>query len=424
MILSALVIYSLFASGTNEIKAAQPTALYDQEGNVLPNVPSDPRVNWEVMRNQNGVNNVWKGVAQVTLNGGPECTATLIKVPNCPNPNKAQMITNGHCTQKNGNYGVRFGAFEDTPANEKHDVRMSELLYSSRDFYDLAIMEVDTSYQALARLGIQPMEIAQTPINSTAPLRTVGVPLNGLEKHEQVMRTSVCRQKGPVTLVDGTNMWRNDIALDQCSLTGGASGSGLFNDGKMYGLVHAGAVNEAFGNKACVIDSCVYDGRSEPKRNLDNYGFDVTFLHKCYENCRINTKRPGCPLPDPDKRITISHAPHPHWMTDLNRRIQLSSHFPSYQVKGCQARQSQCNCESNSGYTALNAQSVVPANYFPASSHPQVTPGGPPAFQYLCIRGVNADGSVEPAKNTLHVPVYVYKEAPSQLPKPGGVLPP
>jgi hypothetical protein len=430
-LLFVLVFLSLsHADPQPDLSEVTPTSLYDENGKVLPEDPANPAVNWEKLKNDHGQNNQWKAIGHMQADGKPHCSSTLFKIPNCPDPKKAkaQILTNGHCTM-NKKLSVQFGEFDGATSKDLHKVDASHVLFESYQDgpIDLAITELTEDYSTLERFGIKPMEIATTPIQPNQTLTNVGFPQNGLAKADQVMRRSDCISDKATTVVNETQMWSMGMAFTNCSISGGSSGSSLSVDGKIYGILNSGALNQPppSGMQECEYDTCTFDGKNTPTHPQKNYGSDVTFLSKCYKDCKLNTKLPGCPLPDPGTDIRVSFGgAHPTNTTDdLHNPLILSSKYNAYQIKGCSPGATKCDCSDPSGYGAAkavsikgtfvgnNSSAIIPADYLPKAPSLIAQKGAPMQFQFLCIRGQNADGSLEDIKNVRSAPIYLHEKA-------------
>lgn len=390
----------LFAT---EVKKPEPTAMYDQDGNLTHNVHE---AYWPPVNNNNGQNNQWKGVGQLLRNGKPGCTVNLIQIPNCPKPKKPQVVTNGHCVDRGKNFEVKFGLFADSKASDHTTVR-ANTLYSSYFNKDIAIMELDTDYDSLVRV-IKPFEIAREPIRQSSTYDTVGIPLDKVPDHQQYLRQGVCKPAGANrTVVNERYLWDNELAFIGCSVRGGASGSGLFNNGKLHGLLHAGAVTDgdfATMKDPCVIDTCtVHDNK--PRREIANFGYDVTNLHDCYQDCQLNTKLPGCLLPDPESKIAFDVGSSAA-SNVLTKKFKIESHFAKFQVKGCTSDPA-CSCDDPSGYQTHEGNTISGAPFFNDGATYNIKPNAPAEFRYLCVRGQNADGTIDARKNLVKLPLHL-----------------
>ncbi len=393
----------LLNHGHGEIKEMQPTAMYDEDGNITNKVSE---AYWPPLNNANGQNNRWKAVGQLSRNGEPGCTVNFIQIPNCPKPKKPQVITNGHCTDRGGKYEVTFGLFADAKPEDtlKFSATKKYGSYFNRDF---SVMELDTDYESLAKV-IKPFEIANVPARSNTPLETAGISLDKLTKKQQVLRHGTCTPAGyNKTVLNERYLWDDEMAFTGCSLRGGASGSGLFSQGKLYGLLHAGASTDNEYENApepCITDTCTFEN-NKPKRELVNYGYDVTNLHLCYSNCELNTKLPGCLLPDEDSKIVFGGNGVAYSNT-LKKKFDITSNFTKFQVKGCTSDPS-CSCDKPDGYKLHEGNTISGEPFFADGKTYSAKPNEPHEVRFLCVRGQREDGSVDDIKNMVKLPLHL-----------------
>lgn len=430
MFYAAILLCLNLAWADRVAKPAQPTLLVDKENRPLPDDPSSPEVGWRKILPSEA--KTWSSVGQLVADGSPRCTTTVIKPPGCKDPSKqkAQVITNGHCTARaREGFKVKFGVIDGLPASHQSEIA-ARPLYSTQNHFDLAVLELDQDYDSLAQFGVSATEIAPS-LKMGEKVANVAIPLNQLPANQQIMRINEsCVPDKPVTIIDRFRFFDHQVTLKSCSLTGGSSGSGLFNtSGQLAGLANAGVINDVPNNSShvCELDTCVYDGKSTPKRQMSNFGFDITFLHKCYKDCRLDTTLPDCPLPDPGRDLGTFGFDNANWSSDLNKKVNITSKlFKNYQVKGCLPA-TNCSCKDPSGYQVMKEESgkkdmngsyqtaLIPSQYFPKETKLTAKAGEPPTFQFLCLRGQLPNGSWDQLKNATAFPIYLYQKKPFSL---------
>ncbi len=396
LVLSALLSTPAFAAetatgGGNE-NPRNERALWDKDGNLLPDSEvNSPDVAWEILKNKDRRNDKWKSVGQMMpdSNNG-SCTITLIEPPGgCEfDPNrKAMALTNGHCVGIHKNpdavqinepfsQTVHFNHFIDTQGSAIK-AQISRTVYASMQGTDVAIVELEQTYAQLA--GVEPKKIARTFDGSS--LTNISSPTTGVNADEQFLRRSTCRSGGAARLSEGGYLWPRQIRVN-CSVVGGASGSPLFGGSRdeIMGLVNTGVALNSGGTYCRMNLPCEIDGAKPGVQNT-NYGFDVTFLHKCAnQKCEIDPAKDGCALPDgAGPRVDL-----PTVWNGSSRAFDLDSRgadspFQSYQVKWGPAGTT--DCDSNDGYAPAAGNSFSP----PVAR-------GPDGMFVLCARGKTASG--------------------------------
>lgn len=436
LLLPFLLAFSFAETTTSQSgdfdEQTKPTILKDCDNNVVPDEQAEGgKVCWEPVKKTTD-NMKWNAVGQlISDSGDPNCTVTLFKSPTCTKPDaKAQVLTNGHCTKKsNGKMQVQFDMFSDHKGSRvKYD---GEKVYESFEGIDLSIVQLSVNYNQIKSPPITPIELARDKFPHKADVDTVGIPLKEISKANQTLKKSVCHTEKVADNITGKVLWKDMIVLDKCSSIQGASGSGLFNSqGQLVGLLNSGATTAPppSGMHECA-DTCVYDGKGSPVKENKNFAFDITQLHKCFDGCTLDIHRKGCPLPnrgttknpkDKDSSITkLGSQAETNWVNSLKKKMPFSNkHFKSLMVKGCAQGQANCRCDDASGYTATEPLSslpvmgptvaITPADYFPGSNT-EALAGQPPRLHVLCLRGVNANGSLDDIKNVTQYPLYLYK---------------
>jgi V8-like Glu-specific endopeptidase len=417
---------------TNEPSdSISPTVLKDCNNNVIhDDASAGENVCWTPIEKTTSTAH-WNAVGQLlSSDGSPTCTTTLFKPPQCNDPNaKAQMLTNGHCTKKsNDGMTVRFNMF----ANHKGDRPSYDAnkIYESFSELDLSIVELNVNYSQMGSPPIQPVPLAKQGFPLHQDLDSVSIPLKNISAKNQTLKIAKCFTEKIVDNITGDILWNNMIALDKCPSIQGASGSSLFNSkGELVGLLNSGStsVQPSTNKHICEMDTCSFDGKTSPQHETKNYAFDVTQLHKCYDGCKLDITRNGCPLPHrgntgnpKDKnsliyRITSGNS-SANWTSSLDKKMSFISQFHSYLIKGCSQGQTKCNCEDPTGYKQSpplvksplgDSYAFTPSEYFPGVDTTAM-PGAAPQMHMLCIRGANKDGTLDPIKNVTHYPIYLY----------------
>lgn len=412
---------------SNAERVAKPRAIYDKNGSLLPSDQvNSPDVDWELIENADGQNDKWKGVGvMVPGTGKPACTLTLIEPPGkCASydkTRKAIALTNGHCvtdskatgnlvSNKSYSQTVKFNHFHQNSSDAKDksfSTQVATTIYASQKGKDLGILELTATYEQLLAEKIFPKRVAKR-FDGTS-LTNVGFPYSGIDKDKQTLHKSKCSSRGKVALAEGGAYWPNQFS-HTCSVVGGSSGSGLFNEStdELMGLVNTGTTR---GDKAVVPCSLnepceLAVGTANVHAGM-NYGFDVTFLHKCFNNqCVFDPKNSDCSLatedgPNPDTGNNVN---------DLNQKIVLDhdQRFKKYQVKMGLAGGT--DCQSSSGY-----EEVSSAEYLPKTSGDQKD-----GIYILCVRGQNSDGTWQDLKNAATRPIRLDRSPPVAIVKAKG----
>lgn len=417
--------FYVFASDTTQVEEINPTqsgqmedlrpsALFDPDGKLLPENACRDDINWQALENKTGLNNKWNSIGQLT-GLGATCSVNLIVPPQCGDykNKKAQVVTNGHCTRKAPqDPKVTFRMFKDIPEKDRPVVEVNELIYGTESRVDISLLELNMTYQQLEQYGILPKKISTD--NQSRNLTNVGIPATCPDK--TYIHQSQCQRGEGVTIVDHHRFWQNQFVA-QCSVTPGSSGSGLYDDkGELTAMMNAGGVNTEAGDKPdCQVDTCTYDGRNFPRREMKNYALDVTRLHKCYKNCKFDASIAGCDLPDKQPMLSafapLIEGENTHWRSDWNKPIGLSSglknKLKNIRIKACSQGDTTCNCDDPQGYKDVYPQDMENSSGFYGFKPSDIIPAPTkPSFHVFCIIGKGMDGVWEDPKNGLRHPLY------------------
>lgn len=352
-----LTFYS-FSAASVETKEA----LFDQNGSVLPQDTTRSDIDWQLLDNSLGLHNKWKSVGR--LKQGVDCTATLIWPPDCGGSEKdiskkpAQILTNGHCTLLNGidpaesERTITFNYFKNTSEAERKKVKVKKTLYETEKKFDLSLLELDITYGELARLGIHPQTISQRAFTVDTTVTNYAIPSSQIDPKDAFLRSSSCSIGKAVTIIDQHRFWEHQNVIN-CSVTGAASGSPLVNsNGELVGMMNAAVANEPQSlQKKCYEETCEFQGRSIPVVKPNNYGFDITFLHKCFSRCQIRPQNSECPLPESPHKLEIK--PSPYIAGKIKSPMTIQGSFQKIKIKGCSIGEL-CDCAQNTGYTELS----------------------------------------------------------------------
>ncbi len=417
------LLLSLIMVGANAFansETARPTHVVDKDGKILGDEADVQGASWKFI--QRGDHLASEAVGQFFTENGPECTATVITPPNCPDPSKAkpQVITNGHCSRKSrGPYKMKFNGFQGVPDSRRPEISLKKV-YSGENRMDVGVYELETSMDLLSNFGVKPARLAASM--PRGKYDNLAMPLSEVKAENRNMRLDqACEAGAPTTIVDQFRYYTNVTPFKNCSAVGGSSGSGLFNaSGELAGIMVAGVRSEAAKppQHVCQTDTCVYDGTGAPFREEANFGFDVTYLAKCYKNCALDTNLAGCPLPAQDSAFgTTITRQDPVWHTSLNDVIQFSNpKFNRVHVKICPDAKT-CSCQDSAGYVAgptgrgdgrTYHLGVRISDYLAPGTPLTLKKGEPAQFRFMCLRGETPDGKLDDLKNTTNYPIWLY----------------
>jgi hypothetical protein len=120
-----------------------------------------------------------------------------------------------------------------------------------------------------------------------------------------------------------------------------------------------------------------------------------------------------------------------NWTSTLETSIGFTSKkFSKVKVKMCTEAKT-CSCQDPAGYVDRKGKpagqfegnwqhGVKPSDYAPPGTKLVAKEGEPATFQFLCIIGVNGDGSMAPMKDALNFPLYLHRKPGPKIPGVGG----
>lgn len=187
------------------------------------------------LHNSAGQNSQWTGVGRLIWKNR-HCIGTLLDSRDATTGTSvsAYILTAGHCAGGvNGKVmvdqpitgSIAFNYFVDTQ-DQRHIVPLKRTVWSSMQGVDLALLELDATFDELQAQGIKPLKLGPSPTSGSA-VRVIGEP-SSIGKG---LRLSICTERFHSTSSVGNWVWR-DVRRNDCQgLDEGASGSPVMDVG-------------------------------------------------------------------------------------------------------------------------------------------------------------------------------------------------
>jgi hypothetical protein len=316
-----LVLVGLFL-----IAKLTPAAVYDRNGNQI--TDAGGAINWELLSAAKGKNYNGIGVVSPENNSGWICTAFLLnslptsdktKAPSQSTktlsiePSPAYALTNGHCSNTFSFPGVDeliikqpsdlfvvLNWFFDVEPEQRIQIPIKKVLYTTTTGTDIAILELDTTYQQLVASGFQPLTIDPNPPTVGESVELIGAP----DVSDYYLHRAVCKTGKSVNLREGSQRWTGSIR-HRCSAISGMSGSPLISlrTHRVVAIHNTSIKPKALSQPECSDDRpCEVLADSKTVTVLsENYAQRVSDIPACFDEkgifnlqlskCRLNYGR-------------------------------------------------------------------------------------------------------------------------------------
>jgi V8-like Glu-specific endopeptidase len=235
----------------------------------------------------------------------------------------ATVITNGHCVQ---DFASKATAFEvitnqilDRPMavsfpfffdqiEETTVYNGKKIVYASMNAVDIAIVELDVTWEQLEQVGLRPLTLASEPAIVGAPLKVIGIPLGGIDPSEQYLRQMLCKQEGKVDLVEWHWHWFDSQRNNCANIVKGNSGSPVLNNlGQVVSLLNTTSVG-AISESCYMGNPCEVQSDKTALVPNKSYAVGLERLPKCFDGEGLLRFTQDCFLPRPEI-LAVTNAP-------------------------------------------------------------------------------------------------------------------
>ncbi len=253
----------------------------------------------------------FSGIA--AMNAGSNCSGTLIDTGTASGP--AYVLTNGHCTGDVGRpaqqttLGIEWGGTAEFLRAEGYGERLTvevvELAYSTMRHTDTAIVRLDATLGELQEFGLRAVPIAASEPAEGDAVVNVGVPVQGLDYDDWVLRRGDCTLGGQHTLIEFQWLWFGVWANDCPGIIQGSSGSPLLSvdaDGEpreIVGLINTTSVGStaAMGGACWLNRPCQVTADGAVMVEGTSYAQSVAGMGSCFDAQGLFAIGGDCPLP-------------------------------------------------------------------------------------------------------------------------------
>lgn len=250
------------------------------------------------------------------------CTAFLVQ-PAAASP--VYALTNGHCVLGVARNEVAtdvpvpedssftFHYFVDT-ASRRQSVAVRAIPYATLKGLDLAVIQLDTTWEKLASAGVRPLRLGASGPRPGASVYTIGAPVSGVPDTEAWLRRSDCNVAAIAQLAEGPWKFHDAARLSCGAAYAGASGSPVFDveSGDVAAIINTSTQGQIYssGDIPCFTNSPCELTQPSGRLVLEAaYALPLTGVSNCFDAAgRFDLRLDSCPL-DPGGDLTLSNTP-------------------------------------------------------------------------------------------------------------------
>ncbi len=242
------------------------------------------------------------GIAR--FEGPQHCTAVALDMgqENAP----AYAVTSGHCAQnysdpdsayqvvrnQAGEGQLVFKYEESTPSQQVH-VPVLEMVYSTLNQTDLAVLRLEGTVAQLRARGVTPLKLQNTPAPALSPVAVVGAPLG------QFLKKVQCALGQRTDVTEFNWVWQALQANDCQGIYPGMSGSPVINlqSQEVVGILNT-TTQDMVDTVSCYLGSpCEIGTLGTAPQPMRAYSVPTDTLSGCFANGLWTPSQPRCTLP-------------------------------------------------------------------------------------------------------------------------------
>ncbi|RMQ42175.1 Trypsin domain-containing protein [Pseudomonas cichorii] len=288
-----------------------------------------------VLYNADGQNARWNGIGRIKSRKGSHCTATLIdtRSPDSPADAPAYLVTNGHCiSRKNGRIitdapidgTIQFNFFTDSTALS---YPLKRVRWSSMQGVDLAIVELQTTLDALIADGIQPLRLASQLPEEGRAILSIGAPMFAGTGH---LRMAACTHQYSGAIMQQPWVWRHTVRNQCQDISVGSSGSPLLTRDTHEVFAVLNLTNQPSPEDSALEDEVTLPPGFPLQVAGSNYGSPITLLNECFVDGLFNPDPVHCSL---FPTFTITFATQPRQYAKIRLDAEGREIYPRWNVQ-------------------------------------------------------------------------------------------
>ncbi|MGV1006302.1 MAG: hypothetical protein ACOYEV_16395 [Candidatus Nanopelagicales bacterium] len=250
------------------------------------------------------------------------CTAWLVApgAGTAPADSRAYAVTAGRCVgigdsatvisgQALAGASVDFNAFASLVSTQPTPfvtAKITDVVWASLRFTDLAVLRLDRTYGDLAVSGVLPIRARKLP--DSGQVLSAGVPVTGIPAEQRFVRAALCDVGDQVSVLEGPWLLQPAVATNCIGIRGGSAGSPLLTEaGEAVGQITTTTLGAATLSDDCPVGQPCAVTDSVSARADTSYAVPVAALDKCFHEGEFRLGG-QCKLEDPETVVPVTAA--------------------------------------------------------------------------------------------------------------------
>lgn len=269
------------------------------------------------------------GIAR--FEGPQHCTAFALDWGQDQAP--AYALTSGHCVQNYSDpesvyqvvqnqpgQGQLVFKYDNSTASQQITVPVREVVYSTLNQTDLAVLRLEGTVAQLRAQGIAPLKLQNTPAPALSSVTVVGAPMG------QFLKKIQCALGQRTDVTEFTWVWQALQANDCQGVEPGMSGSPVINrlNQEVLGVINT-TTQDMVDTVTCYLGSpCEITPWGTAPQPQRAYSVTTDTLSGCFDNGLWDVSQPRCTLPRSGPALTLDGLYSPLQNTLPGRRWQFA----------------------------------------------------------------------------------------------------
>lgn len=233
------------------------------------------------------------------------CSASLVRLPTSKDSDKAVMLTNGHCVKEATMPGPGV-VYVDKPSTQKMTLlagtgpeslgtlKATRLIYATMTDTDMAIYELNVTYDEVRRMRGTPLTLADKRGPSGGPMAIAS------GYHKRIWNCTLDHYAH--RLKEAGWEWKDSLAYNKgCTTIPGSSGSPVV-DAETKEVIGVHNTGNESGGQCTMNNPCEINERGERFAEKGrSYGQHTWWITTCWTDGRLDLTKQDCLLPRPTR---------------------------------------------------------------------------------------------------------------------------